>query len=82
LVTNMSRKLLVGTVVSDKMEKTVVVEIESRKPHPLYRKLLKRRKRLKVENTRGAKIKDRVKVKESRPLSKTKRFKVVEIIKR
>lgn len=78
----MSRKRLIGTVVSDKMEKTVVVEIESRKPHPIYRKLLKRRKRFKAGNALGAKIKDRVKIRETRPLSKTKRFEVVEVIKR
>ena len=78
-----TRKTRVGTVVSDKMQKTVVVAIERRFPHPLYGKMVTRTKRLKAhdeENT--AKVGDRVRVMETRPLSKQKRWRVVEIVER
>ena len=73
----------VGLVVSDKMDKTVVVAIADRVAHPLYKKIVKRTYKLKAHdenNTCG--IGDRVKVMETRPLSKDKRWRVVEIIEK
>jgi small subunit ribosomal protein S17 len=78
-----ARKQRVGIVVSDKMQKTVVVAIERRYPHPLYGKMVTRTKRVEVhdeENT--AKVGDRVRIMETRPLSKDKRWRVVEIVER
>jgi small subunit ribosomal protein S17 len=78
-----SRKTRTGVVVSDKMQKTVVVEIERRVPHPVYGKMVTRTKRVKAhdeENT--AKTGDRVLIAETRPLSKDKRWRVVEIVGR
>ena len=78
-----TRKQRVGIVVSDKMQKTVVVAIERRYPHPLYGKMVTRTERVKVhdeENT--AKVGDRVRIMETRPLSKDKRWRVVEIVER
>ncbi len=76
----MSKKNLIGTVVSDKMEKTVVVEVERDFHHPRYQKKLTRGKGYKVANLLGAKVGDRVRIEECRPLSKGKRFQVVEIL--
>jgi len=76
----MPKKQLVGTVVSDKMEKTVVVEVETKKRHPVYHKVVKRRKKFKAHNEVGAKIGDAVVIEETRPLSKTKRWEVLEIL--
>ena len=78
-----SRKVRVGKVVSDKMDKTVVVAIEDRVAHPLYKKIVGRTYKLKAhdeENTCG--VGDVVKVMETRPLSKDKRWRLVEIIKK
>jgi len=78
-----ARKTRVGTVVSDKMQKTVVVAIERRVPHPVYGKMVTRTKRVKAhdeENT--AKTGDTVRIMETRPLSKDKRWRVVEIVDR
>jgi small subunit ribosomal protein S17 len=78
-----SRKTRTGVVVSDKMQKTVVVEIERRVPHPVYGKMVTRTTRVKAhdeENT--AKTGDRVLIAETRPLSKDKRWRVVEIVGR
>ena len=78
-----TRKTRTGLVVSDKMEKTVVVAIERRVPHPVYGKMVTRTKRVKAhdeENT--AKTGDTVKIAETRPLSKDKRWRVVEIVER
>lgn len=77
----MPRKRVTGTVVSAKMEKTVVVEVEERKRHPVYHKLVKRRKRFKAHDEKEAKVGDIVRIEETRPLSKTKRWKVVEVVK-
>jgi small subunit ribosomal protein S17 len=78
-----TRKTRVGTVVSDKMEKTVVVAIERRFPHPLYGKMVTRTKRLKAHDEENvAKTGDRVRIMETRPLSKQKRWRVVEILER
>ena len=74
-----SRKTRVGKVVSDKMDKTVVVAIEDRVAHPLYKKTYKL-KAHDENNTCG--IGDKVKVMETRPLSKDKRWRVVEIIEK
>ena len=76
-----SRKTRVGKVVSDKMDKTVVVAIEDRVAHPLYKKIVGRTYKLKAHdenNTCG--IGDTVKVMETRPLSKTKRWRLVEVV--
>jgi len=73
----------VGRVVSDKMDKTVVVKVDYLKPHPLYRKIIRRSKKFHAhdeENT--CKVGDVVRIEETRPLSRTKRWRVVEIIKR
>ncbi len=78
-----ARKTRVGVVVSDKMQKTVVVAIERRFPHPLYGKMMTRTKRLKVhDEENAAKTGDRVRIMETRPLSKDKRWRLVEIIER
>jgi small subunit ribosomal protein S17 len=78
-----ARKTRIGLVVSDKMDKTVVVAIERRFPHPLYGKMITRSKRLKAHCAdNGAKTGDRVRIMETRPLSKDKRWRVVEILER
>ena len=77
------RKTRVGKVVSDKMDKTVVVAIEDNVKHPLYKKIIKNTIRLKAhdENNQCG-IGDRVEIMETRPLSKDKRWRVVEIIEK
>jgi len=78
-----SRKTRTGKVVSNKMDKTIVVAIETRVPHPLYKKIIKRTYRLKAhdeENT--CNTGDTVKVMETRPLSKDKRWRLVEVIEK
>jgi|SRR6185437_39624 len=78
-----SRKTRTGLVVSDKMDKTVVVAIERRVAHPVYGKMVTRTKRVKAhdeENT--AKTGDTVRIAETRPLSKDKRWRVIEIVER
>ena len=78
-----SRKVRVGKVVSDKMDKTVVVAISDRVAHPLYKKIVGRTYKLKAydeNNTCG--VGDTVKVMETRPLSKDKRWRVVEIVEK
>ena len=77
------RKTRVGKVVSDKMDKTIVVAIEDHVKHPLYKKIVKRTYKLKAhdeENT--CNVGDTVKVMETRPLSKDKRWRLVEIVER
>ena len=77
------RKALRGIVVSDKMDKTIVVLVEDRVKHPLYGKVMTKSSRLKAhdeENSAG--IGDRVRVMETRPLSAQKRWRLVEIIER
>ena len=77
------RKTMVGMVVSDKMDKTVVVAIVDNVKHPLYKKIVKRTVRLKAHDENNAcKVGDRVEVMETRPLSKDKRWRVVEIIEK
>ncbi|MDF2821819.1 MAG: hypothetical protein K0R15_2260 [Clostridiales bacterium] len=77
------RKTRVGKVVSDKMDKTVVVEIESNVKHPKYNKVIKRTYKLKAhDENNDCNIGDRVRVMETRPLSKDKRWRLVEIMER
>ena len=78
-----ARKSRTGLVVSDKMEKTVVVALERRVPHPVYGKMVTRTKRLKAhDEENSAKVGDTVRIVETRPLSKDKRWRVVEIVER
>ena len=82
-VNRASRKTRVGLVVSDKMEKTVVVSIERRVQHPVYGKMVRRTKRLKAhDENNDAKTGDTVRIMETRPMSKDKRWRVVEIVER
>ena len=77
------RKTRVGLVVSDKMQKTVVVAIERRVQHPVYGKMITRTKRVKAHDEQNAaKSGDTVRIVETRPLSKDKRWRVVEIVAR
>jgi len=78
-----SRKTRVGKVVSDKMDKTVVVTVEDRVAHPVYKKIIKRTYRLKAHDEMNeCGVGDTVKVMETRPLSKDKRWRVVEIVEK
>ena len=78
-----SRKTRQGLVVSDKMDKTVVVAIERRVAHPVYGKMVTRTKRLKAHDEQNsAKVGDTVRIVETRPLSKDKRWRLLEIIER
>lgn len=78
-----ARKTRTGLVVSDKMAKTIVVQIERRVPHPVYGKMVTRTKRLKAhDEENSAKTGDTVRIMETRPLSKDKRWRVVEIVER
>jgi small subunit ribosomal protein S17 len=77
------RKVRQGIVVSDKMDKTVVVEVQRRTTHPLYRKTVTRSSRLHAhDETNELHVGDRVRVAETRPLSKTKRWRVVDVLER
>ncbi|HET7723363.1 MAG TPA: 30S ribosomal protein S17 [Propionibacteriaceae bacterium] len=77
------RKVREGLVVSDKMDKTVVVAVEDRVKHSLYGKVMRRTERLKVhDEANEAGVGDRVRVMETRPLSATKRWRLVEVIEK
>lgn len=77
------RKTEVGKVVSDKMDKTIVVAIENSVKHPLYNKIVKRTIKFKAHDEKNeAGVGDRVKIMETRPLSKDKRWRLVEIIEK
>ena len=77
------RKVRVGVVVSDKMDKTVLVRIDRRVRHPLYKKTVARSNKLAAhDESNDAHVGDTVKVMETRPLSKSKRWRVVEIVER
>jgi len=77
------RKTRIGKVVSDKMDKTIVVAVESRVPHPLYKKIIKRTYKLKAhDESNECGLGDSVRVMETRPLSKDKRWRLVEIIEK
>jgi small subunit ribosomal protein S17 len=78
-----TRKERVGRVISDKMQKTVVVAIERRVPHPVYGKMVTRTKKVKAhDEENSAKNGDLVRIAETRPLSKDKRWRLVEIVER
>ena len=77
------RLFKVGRVVSDKMDKTVVVAVDYLKPHPLYRKIIRKTNKFHAHDaSNDCRIGDTVRIGETRPLSKTKRWEVVEIIER
>ncbi|GMQ63265.1 30S ribosomal protein S17 [Vallitalea maricola] len=77
------RKVRTGRVVSDKMDKTVVVAVENNVKHPLYGKVVKRTYKLKAHDEKNeCGIGDRVRVMETRPLSKDKRWRLVEIVEK
>lgn len=77
------RKVVVGKVVSDKMDKTVVVAVEDSVKHPLYKKIIKRTVRFKAHDEKNeCKSGDKVRIMETKPLSKDKRWRLVEIIER
>jgi small subunit ribosomal protein S17 len=75
-----TKRTEVGRVVSDKMEKTVVVLVERRKQHPIYKKVMKRSVRFMAHDELGAHSGDTVRIIESRPMSAHKRWRVIEII--
>ena len=78
-----ARKTQVGTVVSDKMQKTVVVEVQSRGRHPLYKKIVRHSRRFKAHDEAGeAHVGDKVLIAETRPLSKDKRWRVAQVLER
>jgi small subunit ribosomal protein S17 len=77
------RKTRIGFVVSDKMQKTIVVELEDRRRHPLYGKIIRTTTKVKAHDEHGdAGIGDRVSLMETRPLSATKRWRLVEILEK
>ncbi len=77
------RKVRIGTVVSDKMQKSILVAIERKVVHPIYKKYVKRTTKLMAHDEKQeAKIGDLVKIMETRPLSKRKRWRLVEILKK
>ena len=77
------RKVRLGLVVSDKMEKTVVVEVEDRVKHPRYGKIIRRTTKLKVhDETNEVGVGDRVQIMETRPTSATKRWRLVQVIEK
>lgn len=77
------RKIRTGTVVSDRMDKTVVVEVERQFPHPLYGKRVKRRSKFYAHDEENeCRLGDVIQIEETRPLSKTKRWRVVDLVER
>jgi small subunit ribosomal protein S17 len=80
--TRATRKTRIGVVVSDKADKTVVVKLTRQLPHPLYGKRITRTKRLSAHDEHNAGVGDTVRIMETRPLSKTKRWRVVEVVTR
>ncbi|TLD69130.1 30S ribosomal protein S17 [Phragmitibacter flavus] len=75
------RKTRVGSVVSDKMTKTIVVEVERRVPHPQFKKIVRRTSKFYAHDEEGkAKLGDKVRIEEIRPMSKLKRWKLVEVL--
>ncbi|ATW27124.1 30S ribosomal protein S17 [Candidatus Formimonas warabiya] len=78
-----TRKTRIGHVVSDKMDKTVVVRVETRVRHPLYGRIIKQSKKFKAHDENNeSRIGDKVRIMETRPLSKEKRWRVVEIMEK
>lgn len=77
------RKIRVGTVVSNKMDKTITVVVERKVQHPLYKKFIKKRKKIYADDSKNqCNIGDVVKVVETRPLSKLKNWRLLEIVER
>ena len=77
------RRTLIGTVSSDKMDKTVVVKVETAVKHPMYKKIVKRTYKLKDhDEEKVCKVGDKVEVMETRPLSKDKRWRVVKVVEK
>jgi len=77
------RKTRIGTVVSDKMNKTITVTIERKVPHPIYKKYFKKTTKLMAHDEKGeCRIGDKVKIMETRPLSSKKRWRFVEIVEK
>ena len=77
----MAVKQQIGLVVSNKMDKTIVVAVENRAPHPKYRKIMVRTKRYKAHDEENkCQVGDRVRIQETRPLSRTKRWEVIDIL--
>lgn len=78
-----TRKVRIGLVVSDKMDKTIIVRVERQVAHPIYKKIIKRTERFKAhDETNDCHVGDKVRIMETRPLSKEKRWRVVEVIER
>lgn len=75
-------KIFEGVVASTKMQKTATVEVERIKVHPVYKKRIKIKKKYHVHNELGVKVGDWVKIQECRPISKTKKWKIIEVIKK
>jgi len=75
----MPRRVMIGTVVSDKMDKTVVVRVDRRVTHPLYKKIITRSKKFSAHDENNAyQVGDQVRIRECRPLSRSKTFEVLE----
>ena len=78
-----NRKCIIGTVTSDKMDKTITVSVETVKQHPLYKKTIRTNKKYKAHDEENvAKAGDVVKIMETRPLSKDKRWRLIEIVRK
>jgi small subunit ribosomal protein S17 len=78
-----SRKVRLGRVVSNKTDKTVVVEVDAAKPHPLYKKVIRRQKHLQVHDEQNVcNVGDLVRIMETRPLSKVKRWRMTEVVEK
>ncbi len=77
------RKVMIGTVTSNKMDKTIVVSVETSVKHPIYGKIVKRTYKLKAHDENNVcQVGDKVKVMETRPLSKDKRWRLVEVVEK
>ena len=77
------RKVMIGTVMSNKMDKTIVVAVETNMKHPMYKKIVKKTYKLKAHDEENVcQIGDKVKVMETRPLSKDKRWRLVEVVEK
>ncbi|MFH0913230.1 MAG: 30S ribosomal protein S17 [Candidatus Omnitrophota bacterium] len=77
------RKEFTGTVISDRMKKTIIVRVMHMSRHPKYAKIMKRYNKFKVHDEKNAaKISDTVRIEETRPISKDKRFRLIEIVKK
>jgi small subunit ribosomal protein S17 len=77
------RKILLGEVVSDRMQKTITVKVERRVRHPIYERVIKRSKKFHVHDEHNrCQVGDQVRIIETRPLSKTKRWRLLEVIRR